>query len=41
MNTVGNIPLARRRRLGESDAIIKKDTERYSKVMAAAGIVPQ
>jgi tripartite-type tricarboxylate transporter receptor subunit TctC len=39
MNTVGNIPAPTTP--AEFNAIIKNDTERYSKVMSAAGIVPQ
>jgi tripartite-type tricarboxylate transporter receptor subunit TctC len=39
MTKVGNIPMPTTP--AEFDAIIKNDTERYSKVMAAAGIVPK
>jgi tripartite-type tricarboxylate transporter receptor subunit TctC len=39
MNTVGNIPAPNTP--AEFDTIIKNDTERYSKVMTAAGVVPQ
>jgi tripartite-type tricarboxylate transporter receptor subunit TctC len=39
MNKVGNIPMPTTP--AEFDRIIRNDTERYGKVMAAAGVVPQ
>ena len=39
MNKVGNIPMPTTP--AEFDKIIRNDTERYTKVMAAAGIVPK